>query len=393
MIKELKTLLDITTRSLAGEKAIQLPPLVDEKTFYTLTKENGLQALIHQALDKTTLAKPLQDALKKDTLAFITADTKQGHLTKELRGIFNDKQIPFIFLKGVHLKTLYPESHLRGMGDIDVLIHEKHIAPVRETLQKRGYELRHKSPQHDVYETTGLAIEIHPTLYKDFDDKFASLFQSPWDHAHQENENEHRFTPEFGLCYLAYHLAKHFDSSGVGLRSILDIGIFAQSYEDAIDRETLSELLAQGNLKAFMQTLLYLNKQYFGLTPLPGLIEDYTMDPDLFERLTTYITTAGIHGKGATHNPFIARTRNKQDKKNSRLKVLLRTVFLPKKTMQVMHPALEKHGYLLPFFWFKRAFSLTFKKRKRSFYKLKQLKAANQEKSRKTEALFDQIGL
>jgi hypothetical protein len=56
---------------------------------------------------------------------------------------FEDEQIPAMPFKGVLLgASIYPGPTMRFAGDIDFLIHLRHLLPATEIILKRGYELK-----------------------------------------------------------------------------------------------------------------------------------------------------------------------------------------------------------------------------------------------------------
>ena len=51
--------------------------------------------------------------------AFVSKDIQQQAIIADLKRLFNTSNQTCI-LEGSHLKALYPESYMRGMGDIDM---------------------------------------------------------------------------------------------------------------------------------------------------------------------------------------------------------------------------------------------------------------------------------
>ncbi|MFW5865401.1 MAG: nucleotidyltransferase family protein [Candidatus Izemoplasmataceae bacterium] len=202
------------------------------KEFFILSHENGLSGMIYSLLESKAFPENIYKAFEKDFYAYMAKDIKQLDLIKRLKDTLNNAKIKHIFLKGSHLKTLYPESYMRSMGDIDLLIEAKNIQTVKPVLEAIKFKRTLQSSAHDVYTFTNqLEVEVHPKITKEIDAKYDHFFKDAWLYAKKVNEYTYRLELEFELIYLLVHLIKHFHSSGVGLRSILDIGLFVSNYE------------------------------------------------------------------------------------------------------------------------------------------------------------------
>lgn len=368
-------------------------PLSDEKAFYRLMYENGVAAIIHHALDIKNVSKPFFDSTQKVFYAFIKRDQAQLELKKRLIEIFNTNQIIHIFLKGIELKSLYPETYMRGMGDIDILIESKDLEKVHQVFSDYKIQCTSRSKQHDVFETReGLVIEIHPMLYKDFNTKYEPLFQNPWQYAYPFEQYQYQFEHEFEVIYLLYHLAKHMDSSGIGLRSVLDIGLYVKAYEKDMRIDRLKELLSQVDMTTFYQSVLYLNHVYFQFEYNDSFHLEAPLDDKTIEQAAIYLTTSGIHGLGNDFNSFEARAASYKMKKKSKLHMILDILFPEFEQMKGMYPRLLKIKILLPVAWMLRWFKLIFLKGRSSLRKVRKLKVKDQ-KVQETEELFIKLGL
>ncbi len=82
---------------------------------------------------------------------------------------------------------------------------------------------------------------------------------------------------------------------------------------------------------------------------------------------------------------------NKRKEKRT-LSYILRLVFPKLSEMQGMYPILYKAKILLPLFWGVRLFKLMFIRTKRSFTRLKQIKASKKELDQ-TIDLYNQLGI
>ena len=51
------------------------------------------------------------------------------------------------------------------------------------------------------------------------------------------------FTPEDHFIFLCFHLAKHLNSTGAGIRMVMDLALFLKAYQDTLDRDLLEGLV------------------------------------------------------------------------------------------------------------------------------------------------------
>ena len=363
----------------------------DEKEFFRTLKENGLAGLVLPYIDEKKVSATFNKFSTQVLYEYVTRDEAQQALITKLNDLLNKHDINHIFLKGTKLKTLYEKTFMRGMGDIDILVNPEDIRKIEKIFGDNHILIMSRSPQHDVYQTEkGLLIEIHPSIYYQFNLKY-KLFEKPWDYAKHVANHTYEFTPEFELLFIAYHLAKHFESSGVGLRSILDVGIYVQAYQDSIDEKLLVQYLDQMEMKTFFYHMLYLNKKYFDIdsTFLPPSMH---IEENVLSDITQYIAASGVHGKGEKFNEMAPRLVNTKNKKKSKWNVIISSAFPKYKDMKVMYPVIQKCFLLLPIFYVVRVYDLTIKRGRSSRMKIKKLNVGQQEKQHIIQ-IFETLGL
>lgn len=349
----------------------------DEETFFQQAKESGLLAIIFEALDESIVPKRLYQAFYRIYLSFIQKDETQQALKEKLKNIFNEAQIDHLFMKGVHLKEMYPKSYLRGMGDIDCLIKEKDIPKSQKLLKTSGFTLDSKSDVHDVYFYHQDMVEIHQKIYHPTHRKDANILRKPWDYVIHLDNHTYRLTPEYECLHLVYHLSKHILSSGVGFRSLLDIQIFLN--HTPLDKPLLKTYLKEANLEAFFNVVVAFNKRAFGLD---SPFNDQPISDIDYQNIKDYLLKSGIHGKGHHFNPMAPRVF-----KQSKFKVLLKVMFPSYGDMKNKYKAVRYVPILLPFFYPVRWFKLLFLNRQRSQEQLKKLKTADADSTEVKQAI------
>jgi hypothetical protein len=365
----------------------------NEKHFYKTVIENGLSGLVYSVLDQTKVSSELFSRIEKSFYEYVKRDLKQLEAKSKLQEIFESNQIDFMFLKGIRLKPLYPETYMRAMGDIDILIKEKDLESVHVIFEKHHITCTARSRQHDMFEmNNGLIIEIHPRLYKEFNPKYEPLFRDAWQYAHAVTNHEYEFDPEYEILYLLYHLAKHMDASGIGLRSVLDIGIFLKHQEDQMKESVLQEYLKLSDMMTFYLSRIEINRKCFGFPFHWAFHQESHLSDDEINRVTDYLMISGIHGLGNDYNPFVSRIASYQMKKKSKFRLLMNLMFPSYESVKGMYPFTAKWKPLIVIGWMRRWFKLIFKKRKSSLHKIKQLKVDPKDIERQKD-LFTKIGL
>ena len=370
-----------------------IEPILNEKAFYIMSMENGLSGIIYSAIDKYRVSELFHKRLERNFYDYVARDIKQIEAINYIDGLLNDKKIEHIFLKGSRLKSIYPESYMRAMGDIDILVHETKMKEVHELFKSQDIICTSRSKQHDVFEMKNkLVIEIHPFLYKDFNPKYKELFSDVWKYTKHMSDSRYEFTHEFEITYLLYHLAKHLDSGGIGLRSVLDIGIYLSRFEATMDEELLIKYLESADMKRFYQSMVDINRQCFGLAFQMNLNNEYIMDSDALNEVVQYLAVSGVHGIGRDFNVFQSRLASEEIKNRSKIGFIFRLIFPDYESMCGMYPYIRKAKVLIIIGWISRWFKLLFLKTKSSFKKIKSLKV-KKEDLEKSKEIFSKLGL
>ena len=104
---------------------------IDEAEMLKCAGENGVAGLLYRMLMEKLQFKfsdNLISKLKNEYLKTLLFNTNLINSAKQIKSLFNDNDIPVVFLKGILLAPfLYDEPALRPMSDIDLLV-PKHLA-------------------------------------------------------------------------------------------------------------------------------------------------------------------------------------------------------------------------------------------------------------------------
>jgi hypothetical protein len=365
-------------------------PLTEED--FQLLRYNQLSGSIYPVLKDQT--PEILDMFKKEHFLYIKRDTTQMSLIQELRDILNRNEIDFVFLKGSYLKTIYPSSHMRIMGDIDVLVKPKDMNKVHEILKENHYHNYLNSSNHDCFSKLKITIEIHPKLDSDFDDEYKPLFLEPWTYTQHVGNHEYELSIEYNFVYHIYHMIKHLYHSGVGYRTMLDLYVFLNVNLERFNLNKYHSLYKAFPKKEFIDFTIHTIDILFSNIELKHLVQSETMITKNVDPFITYLFESGTHGINESHNMFIGSMANQRKKHEltfiTKTKFLLSKVFLNLSTMKGMYKYLNRFPFLLPFAWIQRMFRLMFRKDSRD--KLKYLSVDKTQLDAVNE-LFDVIGI
>src|SRR5690606_12255995 len=213
-----------------SEKRYELP-LTDEKEITKILIENGLVGICYPSLNEHNF-KDIKwyKILKKAFGAYLFKDLQQeGHLLG-IRNTFNHHEISHIFLKGSHLKYLYPKTYMRAMADIDLIVRKNDFDQAIYELKSLDYKLTNAITHHHTFiGVDDNEIELHQSLVSDFDDSHGFFLERIWEHAYQKQDHQYQMETEFEYMYLLLHLYRHLKQTGIGLRSLIDLAVFSQN--------------------------------------------------------------------------------------------------------------------------------------------------------------------
>lgn len=383
-------IIDLVNNSLKGE--------LYEESFteieFKVIQANQLSGLVFKSLDKEKIKEEIFKKFQTDYYLYIRVDEIQSQLIEQLRTIFNQEKIPFIFLKGSFIKNLYPHPFMRSMGDIDVLVKKEDMKRIHEVLENKGYYNWTNSISHDCFVKTGVNVEVHPILDSDIEGDFKDLFLNPWDYAINYSEYEYHLGVEYNFFYQIYHMTKHLYRSGVGYRTLVDLYLFLKKYEKDFSKDRFFEIYDKFPLKEFINNIIYIINNLFSSKLLNEYLLNVKITTEYQEKFINYIFVSGMHGTGEEFNHYIGEMANQRKKSKSilmmKIKIILAKVFPKYENMKVLYPYLSKYPFLLPFAWVSRFFKLLFTKRSKD--KIKRFYAHSDE-IEGVEDLFNNIGI
>lgn len=368
-------------------------PLTDEQKntvknclapLYSLSARHDLAHLLGYALFEEGLADGSEAfaAFEKQHMLAVFRYEGFAYELARMSDALEQAEIPFIVLKGLVLRDLYPEPWMRTSCDIDVLVHPEHLAAAEAYLTEYlGYRRDGDGP-HDVTLVSegGVHIELHFALVEEGRaGKSFDVLQTVWEHAAPKSGCRYAsvLSDEMFYFYHVAHMAKHFAEGGCGVRSFLDLWFLEQLPHDKTARD---RLLARGGLFAFAETARKLCRVWFS---------GETGATDAFlSRVERFVLFGGVYG---SKENYIAIH---QKRKGGKAQYVFARMFIPYGEMKYLYPVLKKAPFLLPVFWVWRWIShLAQGGAKRSLRELETNRTLSAEERDATARMLQTLGL
>ena len=323
----------------------------------------------------------VKDIFKKELFKASMRYSAQEKEREELSHIFSDNGIKFCFLKGYKVSRYYPEPELRFMLDMDVFVEESRTAQAEEIVKERGYVLNTFGDDKDIgyIKKPFLNIEIHKDLKYDYDKGF-TYYKGAFERLAQgELPGEMHMTNEDFYVYILSHTAHHFQTSGTGIKNVLDHFILKDKLLPECKANELYAALETVGLTEFSKRMDALSDYWFN----GGKCDD-----DILE-MAEYVLLSGVFGN-ETNNYLSGILR--VEYKESRLSYLLHRAFPPLNQMKVRYKILCRFPVLLPIMWIVRLFTFTGSRTTVSS-EMNTINSVDDAKKRQFEAFMGKNGL
>jgi hypothetical protein len=223
---------------------------IDEPDMLRYAGENGVAGLLYRKLMEKQQFKfsgNLTSKLKNEYLKSLLFNTNLINSAKQINSLFNDNDVPVMFLKGILLAPfLYDEVALRPMSDIDLLV-PKHLAEkafdlivANGALLADPEEKDHPDNHHlPMVIFKGAPLEIHRFLIAEL----SSFFIPPKDiFQNSINWESNSLTlpgPSYNhtFIYMSVHVYNTFRQGGMRLSWMADFMFFIKKEMVNVDDE------------------------------------------------------------------------------------------------------------------------------------------------------------
>ena len=333
---------------------------IDEPFLTALYEYSNRQEAAHlvgDALERLGVLSKFSDAAvepfrRRQAVAAYHAE-QQRQVFEEISTAFDAEKIPYLPLKGLVIRPLYPEPWMRTAGDLDILVKQEDLERASVLLTKIGARQEEKEEKHDrtFFFATGVMLELHFRLLEDERANGAKdALDEIWEHTElvAEERFEYRMEDAWFYYFHLVHTAKHLQEGTCGIRPFLDLWII--NHKTNPNPEKRIKLLEKQGLLPFYKAAEQLSEVW-----LSGEAHD-----EWTKSLESFLLAGGVFGSETTKHAM--RTYEKKGK----LQHYLSRVFLSFNALKKREPILEKHPILFPFLQAKRWFRILFLERLRN---------------------------
>lgn len=340
----------------------QKPDNINWYQLYALSKEHNVLAMTFSALEKQSVRPPeeLWNQWKSAYENSIALDTVQLFELDWLLEECKSQEIRIMPLKGCILKSLYPETYFRSMGDLDFLVDPENTEKLNTILCSRGYDcVQYDQYHHDKYEMPpALVMEPHRELVSMENKKFYQYFHKGFSLGVTSEDNPFHYEmnrKDFFLFYLA-HFYKHYNGKGAGIRFVMDFYVLTHVWSEELRIDRIKNDLKSLGLWEFFQEIDKVSKAWFtgsdSTEDVPDEIVEYILGQGIFgSEEQRFANAVKVHGKG---------------------KLFLKRLFPRLYYMRWQYPVLRKLPILLPICWGWRIITYPFVKRNMFKLRMKQ---------------------
>ena len=334
-----------------------------------LAAEHQLLPLVYDTMCREKLTGELPKEMaaeyrERSVQTAIRQITQTNEFLTIMKHLTEEGMRPLV-LKGIICRNLYPKPMLRPSVDEDLLASPADAARLHERLLAEG--LSPDDPEAEPENAAELSyhreksptyIELHLMPFP-ADSKAYGSFNRFFDGAvsravpvQAEDVELLTLHPTDHMLFLLLHALKHFLHSGVGIRQLTDMVLFAQNYGPEIDWTHVEHALREANGFSFARALFAIGEQYLmldrGRAHLPDTWGGAGIDPaDLLLDMISGgdMGTADLNRMHASSLTLEAVNADRAGRKN---RGIFTALFPPLSGMQARFPYLRKRPYFLP---------------------------------------------
>ena len=353
------------------------PDDVNPSQLCKLASKNKVQGFLYLAIKNGSVTVPasVEASFKQVYMTNLMRDVTQSEERENIRKHFSEENIDFMFLKGSHLKELYPAPEIRYMVDMDILVHEKDLKKGQDFLLSQGFEQVMNNGKDIIFgKKPFLTIELHQMLF--VEDYFMhDYFTDTWKRSERVSEHEYKMSINDLYVYVLAHLAEHYLEAGSCFRPMMDLFLMEKKLSETLDFNYINKQFKEIGIDRFAENVRNLYNCMFS---------DGEYDDDL-ETMENYI----VLGAPVENADEVARAALTKKSKGKRL---IETIFPSLKHMKLRYSILEKLPILLPIFWIVRIFEFVLSNDKNSKNKFNKISNVDKKSTEIMRDIFEKSG-
>ena len=334
----------------------------------------------------SNIPEELLSQWKKSIIAHFYHYTQYINIQKHIEKIFNDNEIPFVFIKGTSAACYYPHPEFRTMGDIDIITKREDINKACSVLENMGFsrlQLSNDFGRTIKFVKNNFEVEIHK-YYASLNDPEKAEYL---DNLILENINieSSKLPDKINGLVLLEHISDHLEH-GLGLRQIIDWMMYVRNCLD--DNKWGSWFCLQAERIGLKKLAIVVTKMcqiYLGLEETIQWCQ--SADVNACEELISYIMASGNFGIKEAANVQKRETIEAMANNHG----LFQMLHLLQKYGENNWELLKKYRFLKPFAWIYQI-GRSIKKRISNHTNAGEIIAEYRE-SKARKALFDELGV
>lgn len=330
------------------------PPLPHGLTWndvYATAKFHGVEAMAFYGAQKYlekdgSLYRQWKQRRDQNIIQGMTQIGERDEILRKL----TEEGIRVLPLKGCVMKELYRQVDFRQMTDLDLLVEPQNLMRAGEILQAMGYTKGDSEDYHDSYSRLPyMQVELHGAMLSKAEANHG-YYADVWERAIPgELPGCMKLTTEDFYIYHLAHFAKHFESMGSGIRSIMDIYIYLRKYGKEMDRAYLNRELSKMQLKKLCDAAEALSLQWFS----PGKNKNADGGRKLRE-IEKMIFYSGLYGTRFAQISRRIFAYQATGKRTETIRYVMKRIFMEREEAVRSYPFLKKYPFLLPVCWVHR---------------------------------------
>lgn len=284
------------------------------------------------------------------TCRSLAVSHRQIYEIEKIIDMFECEGIEYMPLKGAVLKKVYPRPEMRTMGDADILIKLDQYDKIKAIMRRLGFVFQYESDHELVWKKPTLFLELHKSIMTTYNRDFYSYFGSGWKVANRApGTNGYEMSPEDFYIYLFVHFTKHYRISGIGIKHLLDLWVYAEA-NSGLNREYIQSELTKMHLNEFYKNMMDTIDAWF-----------YSgQESDIVNVITNVLFNSGQYGSADMAIVNRAIRDNKGSAWRKKLTIIIRSMFLPYHEMKERYSVLERISIMLPVMWVVRWIDVLF---------------------------------
>lgn len=347
--------------TLNGEQPLEKPDDVSFDEIYKIAKRQNMLNLVWYSIEKLNIlpSEKVFANWSNDTALLLNRTAFQELELEIVAQVFLANGYKIMPLKGSQIKEYYPESDMRVMGDVDILVSNDGTQGARDKVKEimfgLGYEVEILNDgQVDSYQKGNVVMEIHFEFMAEnhphYDD-----FCISWDLLEQTDvENMYKMSIEDLYYYNIGHFIKDMSTKGCGVKPVVDAYVLWKNMNDE-QKNIANQKLEKAELKDVSDKIL----------KVAGIWFDDIADDGKTENIQKYFLDNATYGYEKNREVLNVLKENASSVKSGLFTKYLKRIFPPVEELYFRFGIKHKIFILLPFLWLLRIILLPFQSKYR----------------------------